>query len=89
MTDASNRETSMESMKKKENQMMELSDEDNEEERWEEKNTNTNMVNDSKVNKMKRKCEILMDFLQDLETAEANFCQCSIGKRNLKCSQDC
>ena len=60
---------------------MELSDEENEEGKREEKNKN-NTEDDSKMNKIKRKYKILMNSLQNLETAEANFCQCSIGKRN-------
>ena len=33
------------------------------------------------------KYKILMDALLDLETAEANFCQCFIGKSSLKFNQ--
>ena len=40
-----------------------------------------NMKNDLKVNKIKKEIQILMDSLQDLETAEADFFQCSIRKR--------
>ena len=58
-------------MKKK--QLMELSDEENEEENGEGKKTN-HMEDDSKVNKIKkRKQKILLDSLQDLETAEAEI----------------
>ena len=37
---------------------------------------------DSKVNKIKYEVKIFFDSMHDPETAEANFCQCSIGKRS-------
>ena len=60
---------------------MELSNEEDEEKKG-RKNTNNNMNDDSKVDKIKKKYKILLDSLQDLETAEANFCHCSVGKKN-------
>ena len=80
VTDASSRETSMEIKKKKKKQIMDLSAEVDEER--EEKSSNNNMQYDLKVNKVKRKYKILMDSLQDMETAEADFCQCSIRERS-------
>ena len=68
-------------MKKKNTQIMELSDEEEEEEESEEKNMNIT-EDDSKVNNIKRQYKILTDSFHDMETVEANFCQFSIGKRS-------
>ena len=42
--------------------------------------TNNNKEGDSKVNKINRKYKILVDTFQDVETAEADFCQFSMEK---------
>ena len=39
------------------------------------------MEDDLKVNEVKKEIQNIDGSLQDLETAEADFCQCSIGKR--------
>ena len=41
---------------------------------------NINMEDDSKVNEMKKKYNTFIGSLPDLETTEANFCQCSNEK---------
>ena len=82
-------ETSMEIMKKKEKQILELSNEEDDKTKEERKDTNNTKEEDFEVNKMKMGVQNIDGFIVKSKTAEANFCQCCIGKRSWKCFQDC
>ena len=69
----------MEVMKKKNKQIMELTVEEEKEEKSNEKNMNSMEVG-SKVNKIKSEVKNIDGFLAGSGNCRNQFCQCSIGK---------